>query len=610
MSGIVLNKRGLGVNLTEKGAEVVVWAPEAANLSMVTGDGHTFELEKDERGYWHLLSTEIQQKELYKFRINNESDLPDPASLSQPEGVHGYSEVLDLRAFNWTDDPWHNHPLDKYIIYELHTGTFSVEGNFEGIAKHIPHLKELGITAIEIMPVAQFPGTRNWGYDGVYPYAAQHSYGGAGGLQQLADTCHANNIAVILDVVYNHLGPEGNYLGAYAPYFTDKYKTPWGSAINFDDAHCDGVRRYFIENALMWFRDFHIDALRFDAVHAIKDFSPVHILSEIRGHVDELMKVTGRKHYLIVECDLNDARFIDPVEKRGYGMDAQWIDEFHHALRVASGNERNGYYADFNGIEHLAKAYRDAYVYDGIYSEHRKKTFGVKAEDNPGEQFVIFSQNHDQVGNRMLGERTGKLLSFEMQKLLAAAVMVAPYLPLLFMGEEWSEINPFLYFVSHTDPELAEAVREGRKVEFEAFHSKGEAPDPMSEATFNDSRLQWELLEEDPHKTMLQYYKELIVLRKTFPALYELDRKQLYAEEDAEAQTILVRRSFADQHVICLMNFSDQPRTMLTLAYEEGWRKVFDSADARWGGMSQAPLAVEPGSGVAVQPESILIYKN
>ena len=303
-------------------------------------------------------------------------------------------------------------------------------------------------------------------------------------------------LAVVLDVVYNHMGPEGNYLGAYGPYFTEKYKTPWGGAINFDDAWCDGVRRFFIENALMWFRDFHVDALRLDAVHAIKDFSPNHILREIKQHVDALMAVTGRTHYLIVELDLNDDRFINGLDNCGYGMDAQWVDEFHHALRVTATGERTGYYADFHGINDLAKAYRDAYVYDGQWSEHRKRHFGVKT-GNPGQQFIVFSQNHDQVGNRMLGERSSQLVSFEMQKLLAGAVFISPYLPMLFMGEEWGETHPFLYFVSHTDPDLAEAVRKGRKAEFAAFHTQGEAPDPMAEETFQNSKLQWPLLQKN-----------------------------------------------------------------------------------------------------------------
>lgn len=611
MVNLRVDKRRLGVNFFSDGsATVCLWSHMAEQVKLVLKEGAEINLDRIEPGYWQTVTKEVKKGSLYKLQVDDQQPLPDPASVSQPEGVHGFSKAIDIREHDWKDEHWNNHPLDKYIIYELHTGAFSQEGTFEGIASKLDHLKELGITAIEIMPVASFPGTRNWGYDGVFPFAVQDCYGGAKGLQQLVDECHANGIAVILDVVYNHLGPEGNYLGSYAPYFTDKYHTPWGSALNFDDAWCDGVRQYFIENALMWFRDFHIDALRLDAVHAIKDFSPVHILEEIRLRTDELMDLTGRKHYLIVECDLNDTRFIDPVEKRGYGMDAQWIDEFHHSLRVTTGNERNGYYADFEGISHLAKAYRDAYVYDGQYSPHRNKTFGTKAESNPGEQFIVFSQNHDQVGNRMLGERTSQLVSFEMCKLMAASVMVAPYIPLLFMGEEWSETNPFQYFVSHTDPELAEAVRKGRKAEFAAFHNKGEAPDPMAEETFERSRLQWKLLDKEQHQLMFRYYKELIAIRKLLAPLYVLDRKHVYVEEDSETQILLLHRSYQDEHVICLMNFSQQPQEMITLSYEERWNKVLDSADPMWGGQMSSPQIVNAGDAVTVQPESVIIYKN
>jgi maltooligosyltrehalose trehalohydrolase len=606
----LLLHRTLGANFRNGSTDFLVWAPHAEQVFIVGANDVRIELFQSKKGYWFGKTSILKDGDLYKLEIDGWQLLPDPASVSQPEGVHGFSEILDLENFDWNDQYWTNHPFHKYIIYELHCGTFSDSENFSGIEEHIAHLKELGITAIEIMPVAQFPGKRNWGYDGVFPFAVQNTYGGAKSLQKLVNTCHASDMAVILDVVYNHLGPEGNYLGTFGPYFTEKYKTPWGAAINFDDAHCDEVRRYFIENVLMWFRDFHIDALRLDAVHAIKDFSAVYILREIKQYVDAFCAQTGRKHYLIIECDLNDTRFINELDKGGYGIDAQWTDEFHHALRVASGNERNGYYSDFNGIEHLAKAYTDAYVYDGIYSEHRAKTFGIKAENNPGEQFVVFSQNHDQVGNRMLGERTSSLVSFEMQKLLAAAVIVAPYIPLLFMGEEWGETNPFQYFVSHTDTELAEAVRKGRKDEFKDFNIEGEVPDPMAEETFKNSKLQWQLRDKKPHAIMLKYYQELIGIRKWIPALYVLDRQNVHVEVDKENETLLLHRSYGEEHVICLMNFSSVPRVMATLAYEREWKKVLDSADTLWGGSNDSPEIVNAGHEIVIQSESILIYKN
>ncbi len=606
MNSITTNARTLGVNFNETGeASVVVWAPEAKTIDLLVADTR-LALSQTELGYWELNSTSIKPGDLYQFLLDGTDTYPDPASLGQPQGVHGPSQAVNLGIFAWNDAGW-TTSLDQYIIYELHTGTFTQEGTFAAIEQKLDYLLELGVTAIEIMPVAQFPGARNWGYDGVFPFAVQDSYGGAHALQHLVDCCHQKGMAVILDVVYNHVGPEGNYLGEFGKYFTDKYHTPWGGAINFDDAWCDGVRRYVVENVLMWFRDFHIDALRMDAVHAFKDLSPVHIVEEIRRNVDNLMQETGRTHYLIAELDLNDNRFITPTEKGGYGMDAQWIDEFHHALRVTAGGERTGYYSDFDGIHHLAKAYTDAYVYDGQFSNHRKKFFGTKAETDRGEQFVVFSQNHDHVGNRMLGERTSQLVSFEMQKLLAGAVLMSPYLPMLFMGEEWGEPNPFLYFVSHTDPELAEAVRKGRKREFAAFHAKGEAPDPMAPDTFEKSKLQWELLEKDPHHTMHSYYQELILLRKKLPALRRLSRKNLTVTVNEKQQTLQLWRWHEDQHVLCMMNFSDKAQSMPIPEHPMPWQKVLYSAEDTWAGPEPASQLPGHSKMVTLHPQSLLI---
>lgn len=612
MNPIDLSKRSIGVNFNSKNeARVLLWSPYAKKVELVLCEsGKRFPLIAVEPGYWQLDITEIEPNQLYKFILDGDKEFPDPASLSQPEGVHGPSQAIDLNDFAWTDDQWKNHPLEDYLMYELHTGTFTPQGTLSAMETKLDHLIELGINAIEIMPVAQFPGTRNWGYDGVFPFAVQTSYGGAEGLKALVNTCHAKGVAVILDVVYNHMGPEGNYFSNFGPYFTDKYNTPWGEAINFDDAWCDGVRCYFIENVLMWFRDFHIDALRLDAVHAIKDFSPNPILREIKQHVNLLMEETGRRHYLITELDLNDTRYINPLEKHGYGMDAQWIDEFHHALRVTAGGERSGYYSDFEGISHLAKAYTDAYVYDGIYSPHRFKIFGSKADENPGQQFIVFSQNHDQVGNRMLGERSSQLMSFEMQKLMAGAVLVSPYLPMLFMGEEWGEPNPFLYFVSHTGPDLIEAVRKGRKAEFASFHAQGEAPDPQDEETFQQSKLQWELLTEGAHQTMFSYYKALIAIRKQHPALHRLNRKHLKAEYNENSQTLSLHRWHENEHVLCLMNFSKENQHIKLPAGEYNWRVLLNSADVQWNGAATVKVSIPEASNVILQPESIIIYTN
>lgn len=624
MNNLDVRRRTLGINFTKQGeAEVRVWAPLLEGVSIRIADKDTLPLEKEDYGFWKATTSKIKPGDLYKVILKGEGEekeRPDPASLSQPQGPHGHSQAIRLEEFLWKDQQWNNLPLEEYILYELHTGTFSPEGTFEGIARKLDHLKALGVTAIEIMPVAQFPGGRNWGYDGVYPYAVQNTYGGAAGLMQLVDACHQRGIAVVLDVVYNHMGPEGNYLNDYGPYFTDKYNTPWGKALNFDDAWSDGVRQYFIENVLMWFRDFHIDALRMDAVHAIKDLGPNHLLREMKQQVNRLMEETGRRHYLIAEVDLNDTRFINPLEEGGFGLDAQWIDEFHHALRVAAGEPKTGYYSDFDGIAHLAKAYEDAYVYDGQFSPHRLKHFGTKAENNPGKQFVVFSQNHDQVGNRMLGERSSQLVSFEMQKLMAGAVLLSPYLPMLWMGEEWSEPNPFLYFISHTDPDLVEAVRKGRKAEFAAFHALGEALDPQSEKTFEQSKLQWNLLKQEPHQTMLRWYKTLITLRKEQPILRELNRKQVDAEHNEKRGTLLLHRWHEGQHIICLMNFSKTQQAIQLPTFRQEWRLLLNSAAPEWKNPQEqnttenspatAPLSAAAGDSIQLQPESLALYAS
>lgn len=598
--GLRINGEGL--------ADFTVWAPKAKFVELNLPEKNlSLPLTKDEFGHWTIQTNQIKEGDHYRVILDKQLERPDPASLSQPDGVHGVSKAVDLSAFKWTDQDWTGPSMEEYIIYELHTGTFSAEGTFAGIENKLDHLLELGVTAIEIMPVAQFPGDRNWGYDGVGPYAVQNSYGGPHGLQQLVDACHRKDIAVILDVVYNHIGPEGNYLNDFGHYFTPKYSTPWGEALNFDDAHCDAVRTYFIQNALMWFKDFHIDALRLDAIHAIKDLSSVHLLQQLKTETARLSQQSGKNHFLIAEVDLNDPKFINPIEKQGYGMDAQWIDEFHHALRTTAGEPATGYYSDFNGIAHLAKSYQDAYVYDGQYSPHRKKFFGLKAAENPGSQFIVFSQNHDQTGNRMLGERTSHIHTFEMQKLLAGAVLTAPYIPMLFMGEEWSETNPFLYFVSHTDPELAEAVRKGRKAEFADFHAEGEAPDPMSTDTFENSKLQWHLLDKSEHQTMFHFYKSLIGLRKEHPVLKMLDRSNLRVAFHEEQNTLTLHRWQQDKHIVCLLNFSGSSRTVNLPDMEKSWTKLLFSGDKQWNGQTEVADSFPAKSEVVVPAQSILI---
>jgi len=619
---IDITQRKIGLNFNDDGAaEIWLWAPDSAAV-MVHVKEHQYPLElcMQNFGYWYLKTDKIKPLDEYAFELvaakKSEADqvnetpktLPDPAALLQNNGLSGCSNAFNLKNFKWADQDWKSPKLKDFIIYELHTGTFTPGGDFSSIHAKLDYLVDLGITAIEIMPVAQFPGTRNWGYDGVYPFAVQNSYGGPHELQNLVNTCHQKGLAVILDVVYNHFGPEGNYFAEFGPYFTDKYHTPWGSAINFDDAGCDAVRTFFIENALMWFRDFHIDALRLDAVHAIKDFSPKHILAEIKTYTEQLSEFTGKSYKLIAELDLNDNRYINPIEQGGYGMDAQWIDEFHHALRVSAGQVQNGYYSDFNGIEHLAKSYNDAYVYDGQYSAHRQRKFGVPATNNPGEQFVVFSQNHDQVGNRMLGERSSQLVSFEMLKVLAGAVFCAPFLPMVFMGEEWAESNPFQFFISHSDEALIEAVRSGRKAEFAAFHNEGETPDPQAEATFNRSKLDWTKTTEGKHKLMLAYYKKLIKIRKQNPALNTLNRANSQAKAIADKKVIILKRQVLDQQIIAVLNFSAAQQSLHVDDFTGNWKLLMNSAAPEFAGQNENTISID--GYITISPESLLIFSK
>jgi maltooligosyltrehalose trehalohydrolase len=401
----------------------------------------------------------------YFYRLDGNTERPDPASKFQPEGVHGPSQVIDPH-FVWEELHWSGIPFSHYVLYELHVGTFTAQGTFDAIVPHLDELKDLGITSIEIMPVAQFPGDRNWGYDGVYPGAVQNSYGGPEGLKRLIDACHQRGLAVTLDVVYNHLGPEGNYLCDFGPYFTDRYHTPWGAAINFDGPDSDAVRRFFIENALSWVTEFRLDALRLDAVHGIFDFSALHFLQELAAAVHEQAERLNRRIYVIAESDLNDVRLVSSPELGGYGLDAQWNDDFHHALHTLLTGERTGYYEDFGRIQDLAKAFAEGFVYSGAYSPARRRRHGNTSKDLAADRFVVCAQNHDQVGNRLKGDRLSALVSFEGLKLAAAVVLLSPFIPLLFMGEEYGETAPFPYFVSHSDPDLIEVVRRGRRAEF------------------------------------------------------------------------------------------------------------------------------------------------
>ncbi len=582
--------------------EFTVWSPFAKTVSLkiVSPCEKMISMEKDAWGYWMASIDGAQETVSYFYRINDEKDRPDPASHYQPEGVHGPSRVIN-HTFGWEDGSWKGVTLAEMIIYELHVGTFTPEGAFDAIIPRLPELKDIGINTLEIMPVAQFPGERNWGYDGVYPYAVQNSYGGPGGLKQLVNACHKNGMAVVLDVVYNHLGPEGNYLADFGPYFTSRYKTPWGDAINFDGPYSNPVRQFFINNALYWFTEYHVDALRLDAVHGIFDFGAHHFLQELGEAVHEQANKWGRSIYLISESDLNDSKIVNSIQSGGYGLDAQWNDDFHHALHTLLTGEMQGYYLDFGKIEHLAKAVSEGFVYSGGYSEFRKRNHGNSSKDLSARQMVVFSQNHDQVGNRMLGERLSALVSFEALKLAAGAVLLSPYIPLLFMGEEYGEDAPFFYFVSHSNPVLVEAVREGRKKEFGAFPWQGEPPDPQSVETFQKSKIQWEKRREGVHGVLLAFYSHLITLRKTIPAISHLDKTCLAVDGFEGKKVMCVRRWKDASQVGIIFNFNSAGVEITPPIPDGQWNKIADSADKSWHGPGS------PAAGRLFSGEKIMV---
>ncbi len=513
-----------GATLEADGVTFSVWAPRAERITVLvaTGDGageYPLEPMHGERGIHAVHVPGVKAGDLYGFRVDGGEARPDPASRSQPEGVHGLSAVVDPAAFPWADESWPGLAMADFIIYEVHVGTFTPEGTFDAMIPRLPELAALGVTALELMPVASFPGRRNWGYDGVDIYAPQHSYGGPEGLRRLVDAAHASGLAVVLDVVYNHVGPEGNYLDTYGPYFTDVYRTPWGRALNYDGPGSDGVRRWAHDNALYWLSEYHVDALRLDAIHGIFDFGALAFLEELSDEVHALGRQLGRKLQLIAESDLNDPRIVTPPERGGFGVDAQWADDVHHTIHATLTGEENGYYQDFRGIARIADVYAEPFFYARRYAPHRDRTHGRSSAGVPRQRFVVCAQNHDQIGNRPLGERLASLVPADRQRMAAALVLLSPYVPLLFMGEEYGETAPFLYFIEHGDPGLVQSVREGRKREFEAIGKLDAPADPQAEETFRRCILHWEERDSADGARLLTLYRDLLALRREEPAM-------------------------------------------------------------------------------------------
>lgn len=582
--------------LDKKTCRFSVWAPHAraVALHLVAPRDIRVAMESGERGYHQAIVEDVEPGALYFYRLGDR-EYPDPASRFQPQGVHGPSQVVS-DDFPWQDRCWFGLPLAQYVLYELHVGTYSPEGTFAGILPHLERLRDLGVTALELMPVAQFPGERNWGYDGVYPFAVQNSYGGPVGLKELVDACHRAGLAVVLDVVYNHLGPEGNYFSAFGPYFTERYRTPWGKALNFDGPWSDEVRAYFCANALYWIEEFHIDALRLDAVHAILDHSSWPFLAELAERVGETAERLQRRVHLIAESAANNPVLIRRRELGGYGLDAQWNDDFHHALRTLLTGERAGYFQDYGTIRHFLKALREGFVYSGEHSAFRRRRHGAPSRDLPAGRFVVFAQNHDQVGNQPTGERLTERVGLAALRLAAAAVLLAPFIPLLFMGEEHAETAPFPYFISHSDPELIDSVRRGRRREFAEFAGSAELPDPQAEETFLRAKLRHEGHSPE-QRALFEYYRELLRLRRERPALARLSKERLECGGFEEKKLAWLHRWSEEDAAWIALNFNPEPATARFPLPPGRWKKALDSAEPRWGGPgSRLPAELAGGA--------------
>jgi maltooligosyltrehalose trehalohydrolase len=573
-----------------------VWSPDAASL-LVETRGARHAMRRDEGGWWRVDVPEVGHGDDYAYVVDGSTPLPDPRSRWQPQGVHGPSRVYEHGRFAWTDEAWRGTTVPGAVFYELHIGTFTPEGTLDAAHARLDHLLELGIDVVELMPVSAFPGTHGWGYDGVHPYAVHDPYGGPDALKRFVDACHNRGLAVALDVVYNHLGPSGNYLSSFGPYFTDKHHTPWGSAVNLDDTGCDEVRRWVVDNALMWLRDYHLDALRLDAVHALADDSEPHLLHQLAREVDALATRLHRPLSLVAESDLNQPVTVTPVECGGLGMTAQWSDDLHHALHALLTGEGQGYYADFAAApwKALETTLTSAFFHAGTWSSFRGARHGAPVDRSrfPGHRFLGYLQDHDQVGNRATGDRITASISTGLAQVGAALVLTSPFTPMLFMGEEWAASTPWQFFTDHQEPELAASVREGRRREFaEHGWSASDVPDPQDPATFRRSQLDWSETGAEPHATVLDWHRRLLALRRDEPELRDPRLDRVAVDVDETARTVVVRRGglrvvanlAPDERRVTV----DAPVTAVVLA----------SADPHLG--PDEPVVTLPGESVAI----------
>ncbi|HVS97581.1 MAG TPA: malto-oligosyltrehalose trehalohydrolase [Puia sp.] len=609
---------------TPEGCLFRVWAPERKQMQLElvgtaqrdpSRDDRTeapvrLPMTKDSEGFFSLEARGVLAGQRYYYYFpETDKRYPDPASCWQPEGIHGPSAVVDHEAFRWSDERWKGRPFGELVFYELHVGAFTPEGTFDAVIPRLDELAATGITAIELMPAAQCPGTRNWGYDGVFLYAVQNNYGGPEGLRRLVDACHARGIAVFLDVVYNHVGVEGNCLAAYGPYFSDKYRTPWGEAMNFDGAWSDGVRDFITGNALHWAQAYHIDGLRLDAIHEIYDRNAVRIWDELYAAVKTWEQQSGRRFWLVAESDGNDPRVVRPPAAGGLGFDGQWLDDFHHALYVLLDPDGWNHYRDFGSIEQLAKAWTEGFVHSGEYVRFRHRRHGASSAGIDGGHFIVFNQNHDLPGNRPDGKRLSQLAGLSALKVAAASVLLSPYVPMLFMGEEYGEDAPFYFFSDYRDPGTVRQLQEGRRQQFASFDWKDDPRDPQDESVFRDSRLRWEKRLSGHHAVLLDWHRRLLALRREHPVLSDLSKKGLRADVNGPRGLSVYRYTpLRDRFVTCLFNFSFDAPLAFNLGYasaEEGgdWKLVLSSAE------SVPPAAASCGT-ILVPPMSVAVYER
>lgn len=564
-----------------------VWAPDASSVELVV-EGERRRLERRPDGWWTGTGAALPPGTDYAFSVDGGPPRPDPRAPSLPDGVHGPARTVDQAAFAWTDHGWTPPRLADGVVYELHVGTFSPQGTFDGVVERLDHLVDLGVSHVELMPVHSFPGVRGWGYDVAGLFAPHGPYGGPDGLRRLVDACHRRGLAVILDVVWNHLGPEGNYLGTFGPYVTDRFRTPWGGAVNLGEPGADEVRRLVLDNAVMWLRDYHVDGLRIDAVHAFVDLTAVHLLEELAERVRRLEDELGRPLVLIAESDLNDPRLLRDQGHGGYGLDAQWSDDFHHAIHVTLTGDRSGYYEDFAGLADVARALERVFVYEGQPSAHRGRRHGRPADGLGSDRFLGYAQNHDQVGNRALGERLAHLAGERAARVAAALVLTGPFVPLLFAGEEWGASTPFRFFTDYGDTALWDAVRDGRRREFAAFGwAPEDVPDPQDPGTFEASRLDWAELGREPHAGLLAWHRQLIRLRRDQPGLRDPGRPVVSA--DAAAGTLVVERP----GTVLAVNVADATRT---IELSPGRHRVLAASDPDDTGLDRSVVRLAPMS--------------